>query len=218
MIHHELPASLLGCALLFACSDQTTSADDPTGPSAPLYVVANEVYADDESTSYVTVLSSLDIDELALDDAIEFPGGRATITTRAGWVFVAPPTSPEIRRFRVTNSGRLEPDGVVSFLNYGLDGLALDGWGNTFISDTKAYVHNLVDGTSVIWNPTEMTIVGEVDVGDFELVRPDLGDLNGSAGVARGSRLFRTIFGRIGMSSRRRPSNTWRSTTPTRTS
>lgn len=160
----------------------------------PLYVLANEIYADEESTSYVTLLSSLDVDQIDLDQAIEFPGGRATIATRAGWVFVAPPTSPEIRRFRVTEAGRLEPDGVVSFLDYGLDGLALDGWGNTFISDTKAYVHNLVDGTSVIWDPSDMTIVGEVDVSDFELVRPDLGDLNGSAGLARDGRLFRTIF------------------------
>lgn len=166
----------------------------PPEPAAPLYVVANEIYTGDESTSYVTVLSSLDIDELDLDEAVEFPGGRATITTRAGWVFVAPPTSPEIRRFRVTETGRLEADGVVSFLNYGIDAIALDEWGNTFISDTKAYVHNLVDGTSVIWDPSEMIINGEVDVSGFELVRPDLGDLNGGSGVARGNRLFRTVF------------------------
>ena len=165
-----------------------------TATADPIYVVANEVYASDESTSYVTVLRSLDFVELDSSAGIEFPGGRATMATRAGWVFVSPPTSPEIRHFRVTDDGKLELDGVVSFLDYGLDGLALDDWGNTFISDTKAYVHNLVDGTSVIWNPTEMTITGEVDVTGFELVRPALGDLNGSAGFVRGNRLFRTVF------------------------
>jgi len=166
----------------------------PTQAPAPLYVVANEVYANDESTSYVTVLGSLDVAEFDSSGGIEFPGGRATLATHAGWVFVAPPTSPEIRRFRVTDAGKLEPDGVVSFLDYGLDGLALDDWGNSFVSDTKAYVHNLVDGTSVIWNPSELTITGEVDVSGFELVRPELGDLNGSAGFVRGNRLFRTVF------------------------
>lgn len=177
--------------------DNDTAAAGAGGARAevdsPVYVVADEIFAK-ESTSYVTLLRSLDVSELDLTDAIEFGGGRATIATRGGYVYVAPPDAPEIRRFAISEAGLLVPDGVLSFLHYGLESASLDEWGNTFISDDKAYLHNLTDGTSVIWNPRRMVISGEVDVSDFELVRPELGELNGSSGLVRDGRLFRTIF------------------------
>ncbi|HET9960078.1 MAG TPA: hypothetical protein VFQ61_36550 [Polyangiaceae bacterium] len=165
-----------------------------TSSSRPLYVLANEVSSGDDTISYVSVLESLDIENVDLSRAVEFPGGRATISTYSGWVFAAPPDSGEVHRYRVTERGALEEDGVISFLNYGFDTAILDAWGNTFVSATKAYLHHPSEGTSVIWNPSLMRIEGEVDLGGFELIRPELGDINGGTGVVRGNRLFRTVF------------------------
>jgi hypothetical protein len=112
------PLAVVACSESEPTEAATESNAGASGQAASgaLYVVANEISANEESTSYVTVLSSLDIAEFDSSGGIEFPGGRATMATRAGWVFVAPPTSPEIRRFRVTDAGTLEPHGVVSFL------------------------------------------------------------------------------------------------------
>lgn len=168
------------------------AATDADGARVPLYAIANEVYTDDDSTTYVSVLSSLDVTEIDYDAAIEYAGGRATIAAYDGALFVASPEAPAITRFAVDRDGTLEEEGTVSFLDYGFESVSIDEWGNAFISTTKAYLFH-PDGSAVIWNPTTMEIRGEVDQGDFDLVR-DFGDLNGSAAVARGNRLFKTVF------------------------
>lgn len=158
----------------------------------PLYAIANEIYSADDSITYVNVLTSLDIEEVNPAKAIEYAGGRATIATHDGWLFVAAPESQVVTRFAVSDEGEPSEDGELSFASYGFDSVSLDDWGNTFISATKAYLFNAVDGNTVIWNPTTMEIEGEVDLDGFDLVRDGL-ELNTSPGVARGDRLYRAV-------------------------
>lgn len=159
----------------------------------PLYVLANEVYEADGSTSYVNVLTSLDIAAVDYGKAIEYAGGRATIQTYQGWLYVAGPEAPLISRFEANADGTLTPAGEVSFGNYAFESVVIDDWSVSFISPHKAYLFNSTDGSTVIWDPTDMKIVGEVDHGSFELVRPAPLALNSSPGVVRGNQLFRAI-------------------------
>lgn len=161
--------------------------------AAPLYVIANEVYTADDSTSYIHVLPSLDV--RALDDAqaLEYSGGRATIQTFGGALFVAGPESPVITRFSAAADGKLTETGAVGFNNYAFESVVIDDWSATFIDDGKAYLFNGVDGSTVIWNPTTLEILGEVDQSNFSLVRDAPLSLNYSQAAVVGNRLFRTV-------------------------
>lgn len=192
------PPLLARCALLvLAASSLLGCSDDgepspPPPPVKPRFVIANEVYNADDTTSYIHLLESLDGAMPDKSRAIEIAGGRATIATIGGWVFVAPPDRPSILRYAVDEDGQLQPDGEVSFAAYGFTSLYIDPWGNTFISPTKAYLHSSTDGTSIVWNPTAMEIVREIPPSQ-NLVRGTT-SLNGSPAAVRGNRLFRTIF------------------------
>jgi len=190
-----LPASCL--ALLLACSDEEPSSRDAPqrGEADPdarvLYAMTNEVYTDDDSTTYVNVLDSLDIDSLDTSRAVEYGGGRATIGSIHGWLFVAEPDAPVIQRFEVADDGALSEKGSISFANFGFDTAAIDDWGNTFISPTKAYLFS--DGLTIVWNPTTLEIESEIETDKLDFAREGW-SLNGSAAALRGNRLFRTVF------------------------
>ncbi|HVK75938.1 MAG TPA: hypothetical protein VM734_21550, partial [Kofleriaceae bacterium] len=200
MMHPSLPSArrvalaALGLATgLAACGGGDDDDGGGTGPlTGPVFVVANEVYTDDSSTTYVNVLDSLDIDQVDYTKAIEIAGGRATIATTNGWLFVAPPDEPVIIRYEIDGARKLVETGRVSFANYGLDAIWVDEWGNTFISPTKAYLTNSDDGTALVWNPTTMEITGEIAPLQ-DLVRAGT-TINSSPSVVRGDRLYRAIF------------------------
>jgi hypothetical protein len=176
--------------LALGCSEDET--DEAAGSSdGPLYVLANEVYAADDSTSYLNLLHTLDIAELDYDQAVEYGGGRATIATYNGWLFVSSPEGPVVTRHTVDASGRLVSTGEISFGNYGFNELTIDEWSINFISETKAYLFNYTDGNVVVWNPSTLEISGEIAGPD--MVREG-SLLNGGTGFVRGNRLFRTYF------------------------
>lgn len=175
-------------ALAPGCSED----GDGPPPVEARYVIANEIYTADSSTTYVHLLDSLDGVTIDPARAIEFAGGRATIATINGWLFVAPPDRPAIVRYTIAGDGSLVADGEISFASYGFTTLWIDPWGNTFISPTKAYVWHPDEGTTIVWNPTTMEIEREIPPAQ-DLVRAGK-SLNGSPAVVRGDRLFRTVF------------------------
>jgi len=187
--------ALLGLATgLAACGGGDDDGDGGgDGPvTGPVFVIANEVYTDSSSTSYINVLDSLDITQIDPSKAIEIAGGRATIATHNGWLFVAPPDEPVIIRYEIDAARKLVETGRVSFANYGYETIWIDEWGSTFISPTKAYLSNADDGGVVVWNPTTMEITGEI-APTQDLVRAGL-TINGSPPVVRGDRMYRAIF------------------------
>ena len=161
------------------------------GTSNPLYAVMYQVYDDAGSTSYLNLLDSLDIDEVDLSQAREFGGGRAFIQSYEGKLFVGDAESPTVTRYAVGEDGELVAEGRLSFANYGLDSGQFDAWNVTFISPTKAYLLEFREGTTIIWNPETMEIIGDIPPAD-EFYR-DGYSFESTPGALRDGKLFRTV-------------------------
>jgi hypothetical protein len=175
----------------FACGDDGGGPPDQPGEGG-VYAIMYEIFDDVGSNSYLSLFDSLDIDAIDPDTAIEFPGGRAFLRAYQGWLFIGEPTSPTVKRYAVSEEGELVDEVRISFANYGLPAGQIDEWGLTFVSPTKAYLFDFESGTTIVWNPTTMEIVGDIPP-PAEFLREGW-TLTGSPAVVRGDTLFRAIF------------------------
>jgi hypothetical protein len=186
-----LAASLLGAVLAACGSDGKKGERDHSDPAGPLYAVMYEVYDDVGSTSYLSLLDSLDADKIDVSKAREYGGGRAFIQAYNGWLFVGDAASPTVTRYSVADGNELVEEDSISFANYGLREGQFDAWNATFISNEKAYLVEFGEGRTIVWNPSSMEITGEI-APPAELVREGL-SLEGTPGVVRDGLLFRTF-------------------------
>jgi hypothetical protein len=208
----RLLAACFTAAPLFACGSdpsnpdrnlqQVQGANHPEGSNAngdatatespaPLYAVMYEVYDDVGSISYLSLLDTLDSEQIDLSQAREYGSGRAFIQTYNGWLFVGESESPTVRRYSVTAEAELVEEGSVSFASYGLIEGQFDSWNVTFISPTKAYLMDFREGTTIVWDPTAMQITGDIP-GLPEMQREGL-SLEGSPASLRDGKLYRTF-------------------------
>jgi hypothetical protein len=152
-------------------------------------VVPSEVYSADfaTSTSYVSIVPSIDVARIALDDARELDG-RGTVAKLGDYFYTASSSAPVVNRYNVNADGSLEPAGSLNFSNYGVpEYFTIDAWGGVLASPEKAYVFNGTDGSHVVWNPATMEITGTIP-------GPDLvqeGYNFESIAVVRGTRMYR---------------------------
>lgn len=188
-----LARTLLASTLLAlsSCSNPQ-SAERDTESGSPKYVLGNEIYSAEGSTSYLNVLDSLDIEGLDEKLAVEYSGGRATFATYNGWLFVASPEEPLLTRFSIDDRGNLSKEAELSFANYGVTSLTIDEWSINFIDEHKSYIVNYDDGGTIIVDPTSMEITGEIPAPD--LAPREGWSLNGGTGFVRDGKLFRTVF------------------------
>lgn len=177
----RLILSLVGLA---ACGPGTELPDNPDGGS--LYAISSTLFSNEGATTYVNLFNSLDVSAIDASQAREYPGA-ASIASYGDWLFVSDGEAPIINRFTIASDGRLEPNGRLSFANYGLTRAPMR-W-NVFISATKAYMFDY-QSRHIIWNPTTMEIVGEIDTP--QLVRQGY-TLDGSDPIVRGDRMLRTF-------------------------
>ena len=171
-----------------ACSDSSRDGAGDT-ESGPLFAVPTEVYGADfaTSTSYIPLASSLDVDEISLDDAREVDG-RASVAKVGDWLFVASSSAPVVERFEVRADGSLKDSGRLNFSNYGVpEFFAIDAWGAVFVNEEKAYIFNGSDGSHVVWNPTTLEITGEIPGPDVVVDGYNLE----SGAFVRGDRMYR---------------------------
>lgn len=146
------------------------------------------VFGEDSTSSYLSVLRSLDTQEIAYEAAREV-AGWADLWVHDDHVFVTDGEAPALTRYSVAVDGSLEPGARLSFSNYGVETAAF--WRNLFVSSTKAYLFAPGSREMVIWNPEALEITGT-----FAL--PALSDrgarqLYGTAdrsAVVRGDRLY----------------------------
>ena len=129
------------------CSSSDSSAPGTVGAR---FAVSGVVFGDDTESTYVSLLPSLDVEDVDYAKALEVPG-RASIAAYNGWLFVSGGESATITRYSIGDDGSFDQDGIVSFANYGFDPFYIDDWGNTFVSATKAYLTNS-SSVTVVWN------------------------------------------------------------------
>jgi hypothetical protein len=177
------------CASTGCAADETTP--DTGAGTGPVYAIMYEVYDDVGSTSYLSLLDSLDVDEIDGSQAREFGSGRAFIQSYDGKLYVGEAESPTVTKYAVAASGELVAEGTISFANYGLDQGQFDSWNATFISPTKAYLLDFRDGTTIIWNPSTMEIIGDIPAPQ-EFHREGY-SFESTPGALRDGRLFRTV-------------------------
>lgn len=153
------------------------------------FVVPSEVYSPDfsTSTSYVPLVSSLDVSRIKLDDAKELDG-RASVTAIGKWLYIASSGEPVVNRYTVNANGSLKAAGSLNFSNFGVPQyFSIDAWGAVFVSPEKSFIFNGTDGSHIVWNPTTMKITGEIPGPDITVSGYNLE----SIAVVRGNRMYR---------------------------
>jgi hypothetical protein len=182
-------AVLASASVVIGCGDG--GADNATSHEGPRYAVMYEVYDDAGSTSYLSLLDSLDIEAIDQSQAREFGSGRAFVQTYDGKIFVGDAETPRVTRYSIGEGGDLMEEGTVSFANYGLTTGQFDAWNVTFISPDKAYLVDFKDGTTIIWNPSSMEIIGDIPPA-AEFNREGF-SFESTPGALRDGLLFRTV-------------------------
>lgn len=172
----HLPRYLMGSraaahAAVFLCVFASTGCDGSDGgpPAAPdsggelttLYSLGSIVYQPGGTrTTYIQTIPSLDVDQVTNENAIELPGNGIHLA-HGGHVYVGLAEEPTMVRYTPDADGTLRENGRLSFLNQGLTGT---GFGNAFVSDTKAYMVSEEQYVAVVWNPETMEITGTIDL------------------------------------------------------
>jgi hypothetical protein len=177
---------------LSACSDDDDGKKGArSDPAGPLFAIPSQVYSADfaTSTSYVSIVPSLDVARISLDDAREVDG-RGTVAKLGDYFYVASSSAPVVNRFQLLADGSLKEAGSLNFSNYGVpEYFTIDAWGGVLVDAEKAYVFNGTDGSHVAWNPSTMEITGSIDGPD--IVQP--GYNLESIAVVRGNRMYRVF-------------------------
>lgn len=157
----------LCCGLALAAAGATACGDDPSGERANRGTLLTNavVFGDDATSSYLSLLPSLESEDVDLDGAREF-AGWADVWVHAGKVFVSDGEAPVVTRFSVDADGAFVEDGRLSFQRYGAESAAF--WTNLFVSEHKAYLFNIDAREVVIWDPEELEITGTFALPELE--------------------------------------------------
>jgi hypothetical protein len=197
----RLAALALGLTLgLGACGGDDHKAGPDAGGDAGssdnsaddhAYAVSSYVFDPSGTTSYVSVLGSLDAQTIDYTEAHMF-GELADMWVYDGSVFVMSTSDVTITKFSVAN-GALVQTSVLSLQSYGPTEVGF--YRNTFVSSTKAY---FINGAAelIVWNPATMTITGTIPLpaqaarAGYTLY-PGYSD---RAAVQRGGKLYQPLY------------------------
>jgi hypothetical protein len=145
-------------ATLFAgCGDGAPGAVPDGSTSEPLYALVTLVWSDEGPTGYVALTKTLDVPNVALEQAREFPG-YTSVGVVDGHLLVNPSAEdPTIHRYQIDDDLGWADRGTLSFANEGVESV---GFFTQYIRrDHEAYLDVDVTGR-VIWDPVAFTILG----------------------------------------------------------
>jgi len=156
---------VIGLALfaLVACGDDESTEDgDASAEDEPIYVLASVVIdPDDNRTTYVQTITSLEDEHFDNDTAIELPG-NGVVLAHGRDLFVGHAEEPTWVRYSLTDDrAAIEETGRLSLLN---TGATYVDYGNAIVDDETAVTVLSAQRTAVIWNPKTMEIVDEVEL------------------------------------------------------
>jgi len=139
----------------------SASGDGGSAGGRSTYVLGSvTIDADGNRKTYVQAIPSLDSGPFTNRNALEI-AGNGLIMSHGDSIFVGLAEEPTWVRYSVDAAGKLTETGRLSFLNYGVTNI---DFGNTIVDGETAV--SLLTGpkVAVIWNPSTMTITGEVDL------------------------------------------------------
>ena len=190
-LQHPRPRSIapaLATLLALACGDdatlvgaaavappvETPAEETPVGDStpspSPLYALSTLLFDDSGATAYVTLLDSLEDQQVDLASAREF-AGWSSIAAFDGALFVGGGEAPEVTRHEVSDDGRLLDGERLSFGNLGLSSVSFSH--NAFLDATTAHLR-LEETSRILWDPTALTIRGTGDAPQIPMSRDGL--------------------------------------------
>lgn len=145
--------------------DDATGAMDThegaTGDDPELYSLGSLVLGPSgDRTLYIQTLSSLNRTAVDNASALEFPG-NARHWAQGRNIFIGYGDAPKIERYTVDDQGQIHASGVLDFSNTGLAAIPA---GVAFISDAKAYLFAEREHKLMVWDPSALTITGQVDL------------------------------------------------------
>lgn len=148
-----------------ASSALPAEAGETNPVSESVFVTASVVFGDEGTNSLVSVLNSVERQELDYDKAREFPGWTDA-WVHEGHVFLADGEAPTVTRYSVNDNLELVEEGSLSFLNSGAGTAAF--WNNLLVSPTKAYLFVIAERQIVVWDPSQMEITGSIALPGLE--------------------------------------------------
>lgn len=156
LVKNGLMMALVLCSLS-ACKDNK----DPDASSGSSYVLGSVVIdADGNRTTYVQTVDSPEDGPFDNSHAIEFPGNAVLLVGGKNF-FVGLADAPTWVRYSVTDTGVIEETGRLSFLATGASSMDFN---NVWIDDETAVSVMTEALVAIVWNPSTMTIKGEIDL------------------------------------------------------
>jgi hypothetical protein len=141
---------------------QDATAGSDGGPD-PVFLLGTRVWDDAAATSYFHIVDSLEPGTKVDDSkAIEVPGAaKLYAIADLGWFAIGDGETPTLTRYTLAENGTLVRGAELSLVNYGVASL----WDTLYVvSATKLYYPDRENARLIIINPTEMRIVGEVEL------------------------------------------------------
>ncbi len=154
-----LAVASLVIALVACGDDDGGQANAGSGARDPLYAMMTQVYSQDDRTVYITLSNTLDITNVDLGDAREFPG-VANFAGIGGKLLVSSGEEPTITEFDISNDFEWTEGRTLSFANYPLGDNA-NFYGHFILNEQVAYLP-FEASRRLVWNPAEMEIIGEM--------------------------------------------------------
>jgi hypothetical protein len=149
---------VLAAIVLAGCASSERAREQVAGSR---YALASVVIdADGNRATYVQTIESLDDGPFTNAQAIEMPG-NGVVMAHGGYFYVGLAEEPTWVRYAVGDSGSIEERGRISLLNTGATYI---DYGNAIVDDQTAVSVISNPPQAVIWNPTTLEIVGEVDL------------------------------------------------------
>jgi hypothetical protein len=140
--------------LAIAAPETGGAAEARLGPVYALHVIVFD--PDFNATSYVLLSDTLDLENVSLRAAREFPGW-ATIAAVNGEVLIANEGDPRVTRYTVDGDLGWHEGEVISFANLGLVDA---GFGRQWLLNGRAAYAELEVTRRVVWDPAELAIQG----------------------------------------------------------
>lgn len=154
-----------------ATGDPAEGAPTRSDSEKPLYALHVLVFDPDfNATSYVLLSDTLDLSEISLADAREFPGW-VTIAALGGRLLVASEGDPRITRYEFDDERNWIEGESLSFANQGVQDA---GFGRQWLLDEHTAYTELEVTKRVVWDPTDFVIRGVMEDSSLPLLRDGL--------------------------------------------